>query len=94
MIAARAFRRPMAGFAVNPLNHRQEPLALSFAARGGDRFAAAGWVWNAGLPHIVSAAVSSDALPSVHTARVFGTHFKLIADRQTTIRDAIAACAH
>ncbi len=107
-------------FAVNLLNHRQEELALSFAARGGDRFAAASWVWNAGLPHIVGAAsflacdvhqevpggdhallfglvgdaVSSDAPPLVYTARVFGTHSKLIADRQTTIREAIAACAH
>ena len=106
-------------FAVNLLNHRQEELALAFARRGGDRFGAVSWIWDAGLPHIVGAAsflacdlyrevpggdhamlfglvgdaIASDAPPLVYTARVFGTHSTLIADRQTTIRDAIAACA-
>ena len=106
-------------FAVNLLNHRQEDLAIAFASRGGDRFAAASWVWTARLPHIVGAAaflvcdlhhdvpggdhallfglvdhaITSDAPPLVYTARLFGTHSKLISDRQSTIRDAIAACA-
>lgn len=35
----------------------------------------------------------TDEPPLVYTARAFGTHSKLISDRQPTICDAITACA-
>lgn len=43
---------------------------------------------------LVEDAITSDTPPLVYTARLFGTHSKLISDRQATIRDAIAACAN
>lgn len=42
---------------------------------------------------LVDDALITDEPPLVYTARVFGTHSKLISDRQPTIRDAITACA-
>jgi flavin reductase (DIM6/NTAB) family NADH-FMN oxidoreductase RutF len=41
----------------------------------------------------VSAAELSERPPLVYTARLFGTHSKLISDRQPTIIDSISACA-
>jgi flavin reductase (DIM6/NTAB) family NADH-FMN oxidoreductase RutF len=41
----------------------------------------------------VCAAQLSERPPLVYTSRVFGTHSKLVSDRQPTIIDVISACA-
>jgi flavin reductase (DIM6/NTAB) family NADH-FMN oxidoreductase RutF len=43
-------------FGVNILGHAQDELAATFARRGGDRFAAADWFTDHGLPRLAGAA--------------------------------------
>jgi flavin reductase (DIM6/NTAB) family NADH-FMN oxidoreductase RutF len=43
-------------FGVNILGHAQDELAAIFARRGGDRFAAADWFTDHGLPRLAGAA--------------------------------------
>jgi flavin reductase (DIM6/NTAB) family NADH-FMN oxidoreductase RutF len=43
-------------FGVNILGHAQDELAAIFARRGGDRFAAADWFTDHGLPRLADAA--------------------------------------
>ncbi len=63
-------------FGVNLLGHGQDELAMLFARRGADRFAASSWHFDAGLPRIDGAA--GWAACDLHNAVDGGDHLLLL----------------